>query len=367
MRILNINSKTNYNIAPQFKGLRAKPKTLSDIFTQQPNKFRCEANAISEITNIRPFELGGTQCRNSIPLKNFWDFFESDGHYIKGFSTNKDGYANSYLKAKTNVPLSTSFVHDCSVMYLFNKDTQTHALYHAHSKCSKETLKFIIDTLMPEGFTKGAIVPGDHLFFREHKRNMENMFKLMKDKNPNVLINVYNASTRYPEIVGYKGFMYEIPNKKVQEQRCRGEFEPWDFGQSSFKIANLQGFNTFDNIDICKNSEELLKLKKTFKDAKFPKETLAVLNNQVEKRLEVMQEIEAADDFGKYNLLLGKYSGKEFVQPMRYQKENLYINLLKEIYNLDDLRFFYQMVSKNLARMDRLATLLQEKKREILG
>ena len=75
MRILNINSKTNYNIAPQFKGLRAKPKTLSDIFTQQPNKFRCEANAISEITNVRPFEFCGTQCKNSIPLKNFWDFF----------------------------------------------------------------------------------------------------------------------------------------------------------------------------------------------------------------------------------------------------------------------------------------------------
>lgn len=366
MRILNINRSTNQNINPQFLGLRAKSKTLSDVLALQPNKFRCEANAISEITNVHPFILGGTQCNNSIPLKNFWDFFESDGRYIKGFSTNKDGYANSFLKTKANVPLSTSFVHDCSVMYLFNKNTKTHALYHAHSKCPKETLKFIIDTLMPEGITKGAIVPGDHLFFQEHKRNMENMLKLMKDKNPDTLINVYNSSTRYPEIVGYKGFMYEIPNKKVIEQRCSGDFEPWDFGQSSFKIANLQGFNTFDNINICKTSDELLKLKKSFKDAKFPKETLAILNNQVEKRLEILQEIETADDFSKYNQLLGKYSGKEFIQAMRYQKENLYINLLKEIHSLDDLRFFYQIIRHDLARMDRLATILQEKKSEIL-
>ena len=80
MRILNINRSTNQNINTQFLGLRAKSKTLSDVLAQQPNKFKCEANAISEISNIRPFELGGTQCKNSIPLKNFWDFFESDGH-----------------------------------------------------------------------------------------------------------------------------------------------------------------------------------------------------------------------------------------------------------------------------------------------
>lgn len=366
MKIININTQTNYNSATQFKGLRVKPKTLADIRLLKPNKFRPEANVISEIKNVRPYLLGGTKCNNSIPLKNFWDFFEADGRCVEGFSTNKDGFANSFLKAKSNVPLSTSFVHDCSVMYLFNKDTQTHALYHAHSECSEDTLKFIIDTLMSEGFTKGAIVPGDHLFCREHKRNMENMLKLMKNNNPDALINVYNASTRYPEIVGYKGFMYEIPNKKVVAQRCRGEFEPWDYGQHSFKIADLQGFNTFDYISICKNSEDLLQLQKTFQKAKYPKEALDVLNNQVEKRLEILKEIETADDFGKYNRLLGKYSDKKYIQPMRYQKENLYINLLKKVNDIDDLRFFYQLVRRDLAQMDRLATLLQEKKQEIL-
>ena len=51
---------------------------------------------------------------------------------------------------------------------------------------------------------------------------------------------------------------------------------------------------------------------------------------------------------------------------MRYQKENLYINLLKKVNDIDDLRFFYQLVRRDLAQMDRLATLLQEKKQEIL-
>lgn len=61
-------------------------------------------------------------------------------------------------------------------MYLFNKETKTHALYHAAPDCKLETLNFMIKTLMPEGFTKGAIIPGDSIFYRKHRHNMENMF-----------------------------------------------------------------------------------------------------------------------------------------------------------------------------------------------
>ena len=129
MKIININTQTNYNSATQFKGLRVKPKTLADIRLLKPNKFRPEANAISEIKNVHPYLLGGTKCNNSIPLKNFWDFFEADGRCVEGFSTNKDGFANSFLKAKSNVPLSTSFVHDCSVMYLFKETYKGMLLY----------------------------------------------------------------------------------------------------------------------------------------------------------------------------------------------------------------------------------------------
>lgn len=366
MKILNINNKIDVNSNLNFLGLHRKPKTLFNISNTHTDAALCKKNAIKDIINVRPFMLGGTQCNNSIPLRNFWHFFESDKRYFKGFSTNKDGFADSFLKSKSNVPLSTSFVHDCSVMYLFNQNTKTHALYHAHPECTKEQLKFMLETLMPEGFTKGAIIPGDKLFCRYHTQNMKNMLQLMRAKNPQALINVYNASSRYPEMVGYNGFMYEIPNKKVRSQISEGIYDPWDFGQSSFKIMNLQGFNTFDRIDLCKNTSELLALQKSFKSENYSEEIAEILNKQVEKRLEILKEIEGADNFKTFEKVCNKYHDKKFIPILRYQKENLFLNLLTEIHDIDDLRFFYNMVKPDLARMDRLADELQNKKREIL-
>ena len=100
---------------------------------------------------------------------------------------------------------------------------------------------------------------------------MENMFNLMKQSNPHALINVYHGTTRYPEITGYKGFVYEIPNKKVKEQMLDGILDAEDFGQATFKILNLQGYNTFENINLCSTKDELYKLKQAFKQAKYPR------------------------------------------------------------------------------------------------
>lgn len=130
-----------------------------------PAEYFTSKDSIKKITEIRPLMLVGTKCKNSIPLRKFWDFFEIDKNtFLKGFSTNTDGFANSFLKTKSNIPISTSYVHDCSVMYLFNKNTKTHAIYHAAPDCKSETLQFMINSLMPEGFTKAAIIPEDAIF-----------------------------------------------------------------------------------------------------------------------------------------------------------------------------------------------------------
>ena len=138
---------------------------------------------------------------------------------------------------------------------------------------------------MPEGFTKSAIIPGDSYFYEFHEDSLKLMLKLLKQANSKALINVYHSTTKYPEIAGLNGFVYEIPNIKVQKQIDEGILDADDFGQATFKILDLQGYNTFDNIKFaCKTQEELNKLKKCFYKARYPKEILSILIREIENK-----------------------------------------------------------------------------------
>ena len=274
------------NNLPVFRGIKLKKQTLYDLFVRTPVGYQNPKESLKKIQEVQPQCLGGTKCKGSIPLRCFWDFFEKT-QYVKnsGYSTNTAGYGNSFLKAKADKPLSTSFVHDCSVMYLYDKNSGTHALYHALPDCTKETLQFMIKTLMPEGFTMGAIIPGDSLFYREQEWNMKNMLKLLKRTASNAVVNVFHSMFKYPEIVGVRGGVYEIPNRKVQKQINEGIFDADDFGQATFRIVDLQGYNTFENIKYnCKTLDDLKNLKKCFRKANYPKEILKILLDEIEKK-----------------------------------------------------------------------------------
>ena len=265
------------------------PKKLSLLIIKNisQNNFNKSYKSIKNISNIEPQYLAGTKCNGSIPLKNFWDFFLKTSDIKKiGYSTNKDGFGNSYLKAKSYEPISTSYVHDCSVMYLYNKDTKTHALYHALPDCTENYLSFMIRTLMPEGFTKGAIIPGDSDYYMEHYSNMKNMFNLMHKFSPKAKINVYHSTIKYPEIVGKDGMVFQIPNKKVQKQIKSGDAHICDFGQASFKILDLQGTSTFEQIDYCcRNINDLILLRNILKKEKYPLEIKEILYDFIEKKI----------------------------------------------------------------------------------
>ena len=86
------------------------------------------------------------------------------------------------MKTQAHKPISTSFVHDCAVMYLYNDKTKTHAMYHAAPSTKVKRLNFFIKTLMPEGFTHASIVPGDYSFYKEQEPNMKNMFNTPQGK-----------------------------------------------------------------------------------------------------------------------------------------------------------------------------------------
>ena len=73
-----------------------------------------------------------------------------------------------------------------------------------------------------------------------------------------------------------------LKNQENAEQEKIKDAE--DFGQATFKILNLQGYNTFENINLCSTKDELYKLKQAFKQAKYPPEFFKILSNIIDAR-----------------------------------------------------------------------------------
>ena len=63
-------------------------------------------------------------------------------------------------------------------------------MYHAEATACIRDLNYIIDTLMPEGFTSAAIKPGCSLWTDSHRANLHNMFDILKERNSNAPVRV---------------------------------------------------------------------------------------------------------------------------------------------------------------------------------
>ena len=208
-----------------------------------------ENAGLTELGNLYEGDCS-TESKNSIPLQDFEDEFSrknlTELREI-GQSTNTNGFARSFLKTTADRPVSTSAVHDCSVLYLYNDYSKTHFLYHMYSDTTKKEINTIIKTFMPEGFTHAGIVPGDSFWVRVHKNYLPKVFDAVKENNQNAVINLYKYETTGPEIVGYKGKMYAITNKWAPENRQSG-------GQASFKISDLRYDTTVAHIKDIKDA-----------------------------------------------------------------------------------------------------------------
>lgn len=345
-------------------------KFIKDIFIRTTRPAGPACKGISHISGVKSSKLGGTTCNGAITMKKFWALFEPSSYQEirnKGLSTNKDGIPHSFLKAKADVPISTSFVHDCSVMYLYNEAKKTHCIYHAAYDCKPRTLDFIIETLMPEGFSHGSITPGDRYWYNRHIDNMKNMFSAMKRHNRDAIINVYSEVSKYPEIVGYKGRTYEILNADFQQQVKNFQDYVKDNGQASFKIVDLQGYNTFDKISYhCNSVEDYIKLKKYFKRQAYNEEINSVLDMFLDKRLENIQRIQACKSLEELQEL-EEINGKEYntyLKVILRQKEEL---LIEEFLQIKDIPTFTKFYEKVLSipynsYMDKLHDLMARKK-----
>ena len=367
--IFVISPQQNYTFkSPNFYGIKYKKQSLHDLFINNPVGYYTPKKSLKKIQHIQPQFMSGTKCKGSIPLRNFWNFIEKN-KYIKqfGYSTNKDGFGNSFLKAKAKVPISTSYVHDCSVMYLYNRDKCTHALYHALPNCPEEVLDYMVKFLMPEGFDIGAIIPGDGLFYKSHKNNLKNMLKTLKQANPEAVINVYHETSKYPEIVGLNGSVFEIPNTNVLKQIKSGTLEVEDHGQATFNIVDLQGYNTFENIFLaCKTIKALDKIKSCFLEAGYPDEILDILFKAINKKKEILEMIESITNAENLEKAKTLYPQKCFEESFLIQKEKLLINDLKKIKFINQLKSFYHKIKFDLVTMNRLMEIFEKKKNEIL-
>lgn len=273
-------------------------KTLKNLKTLKKN-----ANALKDIVSIQNLGLNsikkvssgeyGTICKGSIPLRNFNDYINEEqlfNLYKKGISTNRNGYANSFLKTSADNPISTSYVHDCSVMYLHNKDTNTHMLYHTLWNTPKKHFKFLINNLMPEGVTNAGLAPGCKYWTTRHEWTLQDMFKAIKEVNNDTIVNVYHNNSPYPEIVGHKGKLFEIPNREVLAQKC---IEPRDYGQASFQISDIQDFHTLEKIENNWNTtDDLKQMKAEFNQSDYDIEIKKVLSNIIDKYIEALEKID---------------------------------------------------------------------------
>lgn len=298
---LNYNLVSNHTntIQPAFYGLKLK-KSLEDIF-------QLNTSYIKEITEIKPGDYG-TTCKGSKPLPSFFTQFKNNKKEIEilkqtGISTNDSGCAYSFLKSKANKPLSTSFVHDCSVMYLYNEQKHTHFLYHIHKDENKEEISAIIKLFMPEGYTHASIVPGDKYWADTHKKYLPQIFSAIKEGSNNVKINVYHNSSERPEVVGYKGCMYEIPNKFYSKPYIERMSEK-DRGQASFKIRDFRIYTTLYESNISNDVKELQKQKNAIKHSnQYTPELRRVLYNIIEERINALKElnnIKTESELNKY-------------------------------------------------------------------
>lgn len=309
---MRINTKINtYNTpysqisTPNFeKRVRAKhvqqltnPKTLNKNY------------GIKKIKNIRAGKYS-TICDGSIPMRRFFQNLKQLTPYVimkKGISTNTYGYAPSFLKSSADNPLSTSFVHDCSVMYLYNKKTNTHTLYHSLWDVPKKNFKFIIRNFMPEGVTHAAIAPGNDIWVEKHRFTLPDMFNAIKESDPNTIINVYHSKTLYPEIVGYKGQLYEIPNREIKEQ-LQFTRRPTDYGQASFKISDIRESQTLYKIRNHRfSAKDLKSIKEDFNNQNYDKEIKKVISAIIDNELEILLFLgKCKTQAGLFNLKISK-------------------------------------------------------------
>lgn len=263
--------------------------TRKDVFFNNANFPFLNKN----ITEIRKGKYG-TVCKGSRSLPQFFSLFKSrnakDFIIKKGLSTNTTGNAFALLKSSADVPLSTSFVHSCSVMYLYNGIAKTHFLYHIFDEANESELKELIKIYMPEGFTSAAIVPGDKTFVRYHQQYLPDVYYAIRHSNQDAKIQVFHDSSEKPEIVGYQGRVFEIPNVFYKKSLADRSYIA-NQGQATFKIQDIRTYDIANELAI-DSIDDLINLKSEI-HKKYNKYIAQIIEKLIDDRIEHITKLKS--------------------------------------------------------------------------
>ncbi len=279
----------------QFCGLKTEPQNICDIF-QKSNQ------GLKELSGFFSGKFG-TQCKGSRALESFFDTVKEQAKELieRGQSTNKEGFAFSFLKTNADNPISTSEVRDCSVMYLHNENKNTHFLFHLYKNTFENDVEYIIKTFMPENFSSAALVPGIKNWVSRHETYLPDVFNAIKNYNPKAPINVFHFSSNMPEIVGYRGKIYEISNKTHGRN-----------GQATFKIHDLRTYNDLYAVERCDRLQDLKILSEIIKKEDYDKEIKKILYNLITKRKAIIKEIQSCKTSEELDKISLKYEGSPY-------------------------------------------------------
>jgi len=147
---------------------------------------------------------------------------------------------------------------------------------------------------MPEGYNHAAIVPGNKHFYYVHENYLPKVYDAISDNSPKVKIKAYHFFTQSPEIVGHKGKMYEIPNRKIAEQ-IRSGVDPYyieDSPQATFKIQDMKIHSELYRLSCCDNYESVNLMKEKIKSKAIDNEIKKIFERILNNRLNNIRKIE---------------------------------------------------------------------------
>ena len=164
--------------------------------------------------------------------------------------------------------------------------------------------------------------PATIIGFKESER-----IKALKINTKNADVNIYHYNSELPEIVGYKGNVFEIPN-------ARTELGLSDKGQASFKICDLQIENLLSELNTkCTSTENIETLRKIYKKLGYDKEILKILDKLLDERAGKIKEMESCKTIEELNSLINSYPQNErlkYFNAMESQRNRI---LLDQFFN----------------------------------
>lgn len=144
----------------------------------------------------------------SVPVKPYRGTLEKSA----GISTEAGGYGGGYLTGSIGKPLSTTDVHTCALLNLFNTKTSQQVLYHVYHATPMQKIVDFIRKNFPD-FTGVNIVGGDQFKTINTMREIE---KAIDSVNPNIPKTYYHTLSENPQLVACNGEISYIEGKSRQ-------------------------------------------------------------------------------------------------------------------------------------------------------